>query len=318
MNRKIFTAGFLSVGMLLLASCSNDDDNLPKNLDTEEVTTKGDDDKIIENNLEVSISNITNLGDNLEYEGWIIVDGDPVSTGTFDIEGTATNYKQSFTVDAAQLAKAEAFVLSIEPANDTDPKPAATKILKADFSGNTASVIANLVPGLGDFSKAAGKYFLRTPTDETDGNNTNDQNGIWFGIPGAPPTAGFVGMPELDENSGWVYEGWVVTANGPISTGTFTKFDERDSGNPFSGTEENAGPPVPGEDFFLNASVGETFPLDVRGKIVVISLEPFPDNSTKPFSIKPLLSTIAQETAPASHDLDANLSSFPSGIIIRK
>jgi len=38
-----------------------------------------------------------------------------------------------------------------------------------------------------------------------------------------------------------------------------------DSGNPFSGTQRN-GPPVPGEDFFLNAPEGETFPLDIRGQ----------------------------------------------------
>lgn len=304
MNSKFLAIGALTFGMLL-GSCSNDDDN---NVGSNE------------NNLKVSINGIEPLGDDFEYEGWIIVDEKPVSTGIFDVAEGKKELTKSFTVDADQLAKATAFVLSIEPTVDTDPAPSATKMFKADFSGNEAAIIANLVPGLGSFTDVAGKYFLRTPTDETGTNNGNDENGIWFGIPGTmPPAPGFTGMPELDENSGWVYEGWVVTENGPISTGTFTKFSDRDSSNMFSGTQANAGPPAPGEDFFLNSPRTEDiFPLDLRGKTVVISLEPADDNSPAPFSIKPLLSTIAQETAPAVHDFGANLGTFPSGTITRK
>lgn len=41
------------------------------------------------------------------------------------------------------------------------------------------------------------------------------------------------------------------------------------------------GPPVPGEDFFINAPSGETFPLDIRGRTVVISVELVPDNLSR-------------------------------------
>ncbi|MGY6650304.1 anti-sigma factor [Wenyingzhuangia sp. IMCC45574] len=309
MNRKILASAFLSLG-IMFTSCNNDDDNT--------VTEKS-------YNLDLSINGLENLGNDYVYEGWIIVNDAPVTTGVFTVDDNGTWSQKSFWVDQTALGTATAFVLTIEPADDSDPAPSATKLLVAPFANNTATVAANTIPGIntsgdGVFTTAAGKYFLRTPTDETGDNNMNDENGIWFGTPGAPPTAGFSGMPELDMDSGWRYEGWVVVDGTPISTGTFTSFSDRDSGNPFSGTEANAGPPVPGEDFFLNAPDGVTFPLDVRGKTAVISIEPYPDNSAAPFAIKPLVSQIAMDadTAPTAHDFGANLTSFPTGTITRK
>lgn len=259
-------------------------------------------------NLTLDLNGLEALGPNYVYEGWVIVNGSPVSTGTF----TSVNFPQTFTVNASDLSAATTFVLSIEPAVDPDPAPADTKILAGDFSGNSASVTTGIV---GDFSTAAGAFFLRTPTDETGINNGNDENGVWFGTPGAPPTPNFV-LPTLP--AGWAYEGWVVGDSGPISTGTFTAFNTMDSGNGFSGVLNNAGPPIPGEDFFLNAPAGETFPLDVRGRTVVISVEPVPDDSAAPFAMKPLVGTAGQATAPSTHDFGQNLGSLPWGTASRQ
>ena len=115
---------------------------------------------------------------------------------------------------------------------------------------------------------------------------------------------------------GWIYEGWVVGENGPITTGTFNAFNTVDNFDGFSETLQS-GPPVPGEDFFLNAPSGEAFPLDVRGRTVVISVEPVPDDSTAPFAMKPLVGTAGQETAPATHDFDQNFTSLPTGKVMR-
>jgi len=291
MIKKMFLA-VIALGTFA-TSCSNDDDNTSTNAN---LTLNLDQGKTL-----------SALGADFVYEGWIIVDGSPVSTGTF----TSVDFPQTFSVNANQLSDATRFVLSIEPANDLDPAPAATKVLVGDFSGNTAAVNTGVV---GDFSNASGAFFLRTPTDETGMNNGNDQNGVWFGTPGAPPTPNFV-LPTL--SAGWAYEGWVVGESGPISTGIFTDFDGRDNTNGFSGTQNNAGPPVPGEDFFLSAPAGETFPLDVRGKKVVISVEPVPDNSPAPYVLKPLVGTAGQETAPATHSFDQNPTSLTSGIVTR-
>jgi hypothetical protein len=123
-----------------------------------------------------------------------------------------------------------------------------------------------------------------------------------------PPAAGLDKLPTLP--SGWAYEGWIVTIAGPISTGTFAAFDAVDNGNPFIGIANNAGPPIPGEDFFNTAPTGQTFPLDLRGTTVVISIEPVPDNFPSPFLLKPLIGTIATDAATV-HTISAN--AVPSG-----
>jgi hypothetical protein len=278
---------------ILATSCSNDDDNT---ITIPSITTS---------DLTINLQGLEELGSDYVYEGWIIVDGSPVSTGTF----SSVTFPQTFTVDATQLASATTFVLSIEPAVDSDPAPAATKILAGDFTGDSANVNSEIV---GDFSNAAGAFFLRTPTDETGTNNGNDENGVWFGTPGMPPMANFV-LPTLP--AGFAYEGWVVGDSGPLSTGTFTDFSMADDAAPFSGT--SAGPPVPGEDFFVNNPVGETFPLDVRNRTVVISVEPVPDNSPAPFAMKPLVGVAGTDTAPFTYDFGQNLGSLPIGTATR-
>jgi len=294
-------------GICLMASCSDDDDDEPSPAVTTPTPAA---------NLNINLSGLEDLGASYAYEGWIMVNGTPISTGTFTVDGNGQASKTGFNVDQTQLDAATKFILTLEPVPDNDPAPSDQKLIAGDFIGNSATISTSVAPALGDFSNAAGSYFLRTPTDETGTNNGNDENGVWFGIPGMPPTAGFT-LPTLP--TGWAYEGWVVTSAGPISTGTFTAFNVSDASNMFSGTAANAGPPIPGEDFFNNAPAGQTFPLDVRGKTVVISVEPVPDNSPMPFLLKPLLSVVDVKamTAPTSHTFGQNLSSLPTGTVNR-
>lgn len=284
------------------------------------IVSCGDDDSpTVSNNLNISINGLEDLGTAAQYEGWVIVNGDPVSTGTFTVDGNGALSASTFTVDPTDLASATKFVLTVEPIPDNDPLPSDQKLLAGDFSGNMTTLSTGVAPALGSFDNAAGSLFLRTPTDEIAGsdNNMNDIYGVWFGTPGMPPTPGFT-LPTLP--TGWAYEGWVIGDAGPISTGTFTDFGTSDSSNEFSGTENNAGPPVPGEDFFNNAPMGETFPLDIRGRRVVISVEPVPDNSPAPFLLKPLIADVAADaaTAPTVHSFVQNLGSIPTGTITRQ
>jgi len=215
---------------MLFASCSDDDG-----------------DEVANGTLTLDLTGLEDLGSGYAYEGWVIVDGSPVSTGIFSVSADGSLSETSFSVPASDLESATAFVLSIEPSPDPDPAPADTKLLMGTFSGNSASVTTGIV---GDFSDSAGEFFLRTPTDETGTNNGNDENGVWFGTPGMPPTPNFV-LPDL--SPGWVYEGWVIGESGPLSTGTFSAFDMADDSAPFSGTAQS-GPPVPGEDCLLYTS----------------------------------------------------------------
>jgi hypothetical protein len=294
MRKLIF--GFLALG-LITASCNSDDS----------------DDSMTISNLTVNLSGLEDLGAASVYEGWLIVEGSPVSTGVFTVDASGVLSRTTFQVETTALAAATKFVLSIEPSNDPDPAPSDQKLLAGDFDGNAATVSTGVAPAIGDFSQSSGSFFLRTPTDENDGvNNGNDQNGVWFGLPGAPPSSNFV-LPTLPV--GWIYEGWVVTDNGPISTGVFTSFDTMDAFNGFSGM--NPGPPLAGEDFFNNAPNGFIFPLDVRNKTVVISIEPVPDNSLLPFLLKPLVGNAGTDTAPVSYPFNYNEASFPTGNITR-
>ena len=256
--------------VISLASCNNDNE-------TDPIGT-----------LTLNLSGLEDLGSDYVYEGWIIVNGSPVSTGTF----RSTIFPQTFNVDANQLNSATTFVLSIEPAVDPDPAPADTKLLAGDFSGNNASVSSsNLV---GDFSNSSGKYILATPTD-TDANN--EESGIWFLDNSSGSAVAGLTLPTLP--AGWKYEGWVVFNGTPISTGTFTSVsaaDDNASTSPYKGTTGD-GPGFPGEDYVMNAPSGLTFPTDLKGKTVVISVEPYPDNSTAPFTLKPLAHMIPANAA---------------------
>ena len=267
--------------------------------------------------LDFNLNGLEDLGSDYLYEGWVIVDGSPVSTGVFSVNSSGALSKSSFEIDSVMLASATKFILTIEPSPDSDPAPSDQKLIAGDFNGNSAAVSTDVMPGVGDFSNSDGTFFLRSPTDEPMGsaNNGNDQNGVWFGLPGMPPDANFT-LPTLP--TGWIYEGWVVGDTGPLSTGTFTSFDTMDNNagatSSFGGTEQ-LGPPLPGEDFFNNAPTGETFPLDIRGRTIVISIEPVPDNSPAPFLLKPLAAMAGNDTAPTSYAFNLNLASFPYGTV---
>lgn len=302
--KKIF--GLLLLPAVMMVGCNNDDDS--DNVDDPSTPSTS--------TLTVNIAGLEDLGSEAQYEGWIMVDGTPVSTGTFTVDASGNWSANTFSVNSTQLAAATKYILTVEPIPDPDAAPSDQKLVAGDFSGDKADISTAIAPAIGDFSTAAGTMFLRTPTDETGMNNGNDENGVWFGTPGAPPTSGLT-LPTLPD--GWAYEGWVIGDAGPISTGTFTAFDAVDASNIYSGTENNAGPPIPGEDFFLNAPAGETFPLDVRGRTVVISIEPVPDNSAAPFLLKPLLATVptTADVAPTTYNFDQNLASLPTGTATR-
>ena len=286
------------IGMTLVTACEKDDEE-PDNMN---------------DSITLDISGLENLGNDYVYEGWLIVNGTPVSTGTFMVDDAGMLSQKTFEVSSSDVEMASTFVLSIEPANDPDPAPAATKILAGDFNGNSAMVTTGLV---GDFSNASGKYILATPTN---GGETDENSGIWFlDLSTGSPMAG-LNLPELPE--GWKYEGWVVIDGQPVTTGTFTNTRATDDADPYSG--DMALPDVngadgffPGEDFLLNAPSGLSFPTDIRGGMAVISVEPYPDNSPAPFTLKPLVHPIAASAMDhETYDMGQNLD-FPMGTVTR-
>ena len=160
---------------------------------------------------------------------------------------------------------------------------------------------------LGDnFLTSMGVYILATPTNAAD---TDENSGIWFLTPGSDAPLGLQ-LPMLPP--GWEYEGWAVIDGVPVTTGRFTDAEGADDADPYSGTQ--GGPPFPGEDFLVNAPGGLTFPTDLAGTTAVISVEPEPDDSDAPFTLKPLVGMIPSDAADhTKYDLGNNAASFPSG-----
>ena len=241
-----------------------------------------DDNKPLRSTLKLSLSGIEPLESGLVYEGWIMVDGTPVSTGRFNTKATETTNKE-FSVLAENLDEATAFILSIEKETGDEPAPSNTKILSGNFIANAAaltinSMVGNFVDTTNQFS---GSFVTATPTDNTDGiDNGNNEFGIWF-IKN-PTTAGLINLPTL--SAGWKYEGWVIFDGTPATTGQFTRANGVDSASPYSGNEP--APLFPGEDFLSNLPAGVDG--DVTGNKVVISIEPdFTVDSDKPFYFKP-------------------------------
>jgi hypothetical protein len=242
----------------------------------------------------VSFDGLEPLGASSVYEGWLIIDGAPQSTGTFDVDADE-NMVNAKTRAVENAESATAYVLTIEPANDPDPAPAPTHLLAGDFTDGIASLTVGHPAALGtDFSQAAGEYILATPTTATDDDNLS---GVWFLDPtGASGPAASLRVPTLPD--GWSYEGWVVIDGTPVSTGRFADVAAADDFNGFSGPD--AGPPFPGEDFVANAPAGLSFPTDLSGRTVVISVEPAPDDSPAPFALKPLVGQVPSDVQPAT------------------
>jgi len=269
-----------------------------------------DDDEPTTNDLTLNISGLENLGPDYVYEGWIIVNSSPVSTGTFSVDDNGLLSQSSFILNIDDLAAATTFVLTIEPKVGDVPAPSDVHILAGDFNGNTGQLSIGHGAALGnDFTSASGSYILATPTD---GAMNNENSGIWFlDLSSGSPSVG-LSLPTLP--AGWKYEGWAVSG-GPITSGKFTSVTGVDEFDGFSGTMD--GPPFPGEDYLENAPSSVVFPLDLAGGKAVISIEPDPDNSPAPFLLKPLVGDIpAAAIDHTTYSMGQNLS-FPTGTVSR-
>ena len=270
-----------------------------------------EDDQLVTSSFTLNISGLEDLGSEYIYEGWLIVNGNPITTGVFSVDQNGSMSTTSFIVNDEDLQNASTFVLTIEPNPDPSTAPSDVHILAGDFVNNTANLTVDHPAALGDnFESSSGKYILATPTNGAD----NDENsGIWWLDPSSGSLAPGLSLPTLP--SGWQYEGWVVIGGNPVTTGTFTSVSMEDHAAPYSG--DMGGPPFPGEDFIKNAPFDLSFPTDLSAGTAVISIEPVPDNSPNPFLLKPLVGQIPSNALDHTlYEMDKNLV-FPAGTMNR-
>ncbi len=252
--------------------------------------------------LQLQFSGLEDLGSDFVYEGWLIVDGAPVSTGVFTVDGDGVPSQVIFPTEVSSLDAISAFVLTIEPVPDDDPEPSHVHILAGDLIAGRAALTVGHGAAIGtDFSTMAGSYILAAPSA---GGSAPYYNGIWWLDPAEGPDA-TLELPTLPD--GWVYEGWVVGDAGPVSTGRFTSATGADS----DGAGPDAGPmdapPFPGQDFVDPA-------VDLRGQVTVISVEPEPDTSPAPFTLKPLMDRVIDDLGEGVlQPMSRNPAPLPSG-----
>ena len=265
--------------------------------------------------LTLSITGLQPLASGFHYEGWAIIGTTPVSTGKFNVDAqgnivTLTGAPVAggiFRTDR-DLRGASAIVITIEPAGDADALPSATHYLAGALGSGAATLTVGASQALGnDFTAATGKFVLATPTTAT---TTDEKSGLWFlDLSSGSPATG-LSLPTLP--AGWKYEGWAVINGVPVSTGTFTSVNAADDRKLFSGPL--AGPPFPGEDFIVAAPTGLTFPTNLAGGTAVISIEPSPDDSPLPFTLKPLAGAIPATAADhVTYPMTTQTSGFPRG-----
>ena len=102
---KLFKVTFLFALLFIYVSCDDNDDDM------------------ITSDLNLNINGLENLGDDYVYEGWIIVGGKAITTGTFSVNDNGALSKTSFSVSDDELMGATTFVLTIEPKVGDDRLP---------------------------------------------------------------------------------------------------------------------------------------------------------------------------------------------------
>lgn len=272
-------AAVVALAAFALAGCGDDND------DNTKVGGDAMPSPMAKSSIVFTPKNLAPLGDEFDYEGWLITPNGAVATGKFDITAGSEAATQTFMVNMADAKAATKFVLTIEPQTETGAdikNPTNVHILGGDIMNSTAMLSTQHSTALStDFSSATAKYKLATPTN----GNTTPTQGIWFLDDSSGTAQAGLNLPALP--AGWKYEGWVVDGT-PLSTGTFLKASEADSDGAGSTAGNQAAPAFPGQDYVNPAK-------DLVGKTAVISVEPDPDNSTAPFSIKPLVGVITNE-----------------------
>jgi hypothetical protein len=206
-------------------------------------------------------------GDGSTYEAWALLrNNQTTSIGRFQIDGAGNvigpdgNPTNSFTSSDETLQEAVAVLVTIEQPGDDDSVPSLNQILQGPIFEGVARLT---VPASPTLTSATGTYRIFTPTD---GPGTNETSGAW-----ALAQDGSPGLVLPTTTATFFYEAFVEIDGNAVSLGRFQVANEADGANPYSG--DGDAPAVPGEDLLQNAPSPLTFPLDLSGARLIVSLE---------------------------------------------
>ena len=87
--------------LLFLTACQKD---IKPPVISEEVSTgRPGNEKLKNDELQLSITGLENLGPHARYEGWVIIEGSPVSSGVFTVNNAGQMSRTIFEVPAYHL-----------------------------------------------------------------------------------------------------------------------------------------------------------------------------------------------------------------------
>lgn len=239
------------------------------------------------------------LQDGFRYQAWAIVDGGPVGSVVFNVNEDGqflNNLGQivSRTLSmSGNVAKATSVFLTVNGKGASAVTPSNRILMAGDVEDGSVSLSISHSLALG--SELSGPFsggFQLASISDTD--PTNELDGLWFGTGSGSLLTPTLSLPELPEE--WTYEGWVELADGTLlSTGTFRRGNRVDDSNPHGFPDV---PHVPGEDFLFDPPSGVTFPPDLSGARVFITVEmALDDNVDTPFAIRLLEGVVPSSPA---------------------
>ena len=270
--------------------------------------------------ISLDLTGMQPLSNGYQYEVWLVFGSKVRSVGKFqsDTSGQVIptegfllhGQSLALPVDSTHITE---ILITIEPPGEDDGRPSETRYLAGTIVNGGADLTVSHPLALGvSFRRAKAFYILSSPSS----TGLEDwKSGIWWlDLMGDSTLAGEPGLhlPELP--AGWLYEGWVEVSGQALTTGRFHQVFGHDFDSPYNGPLPV--PAVPGEDYILNAPEGLAFPTDIRGGRIFVSVEPYPDDDPKPFSISPLLSTIPKQGGyRITYRLENVYRQLPSGVV---
>ncbi len=222
--------------------------------------------------LEVKLTGLPAIPDTMTFVCWYAQDNTkfkPIKAFNLDADANGEiNFKSEQPL--SYLTNAQVLKITVDrkaAVNDSNFAFGSARVILSGRikDGNCVFDVGEKADQMNNISAV---FTLSTPTN---GPGTDELSGVWFIdslLTAAVPVAGLK-LPVL--YSGWRYEGWVEINGTYVSTGRFTNPKAADLFKGYSST--SAGYSFPGEDFLLNAPAGLTFPTDLSGKNVFISLE---------------------------------------------
>ncbi len=306
-SRKIVMLALaaLLAAFVLLVSCGKDNKSSTETGATSKIS--------------LSFANLKPLTGTLNYQAWAVeyYDGSYYGypLGMFNINDSGHMVSASgdslisgdFTVELDADA-IYAIGISVEAASTPVTISSYAHILGGLVSSGQASLTVSNSFGMSmSLDNITGRYILATPTDTI---NTNEKSGIWFLDTSTGISFNGLSLPTL--GSGWKYEGWVKFDTLWVSTGKFTSVSAADESNTY-GSAWSA-PAFPGQDFLINAPSGLTFPTDLSGCQVMVTVElldSYDLEKSKPFFLKVLS---AQVPAGASDHTTYYMTSETGGL----